>query len=288
MTTKAVINKMDKLINKIYRFLPINSKKDIKYIIQGNLTLNNKLLEISDIVTKFCIRYNIKPDPDRQDYIIQNLKHYLDMYYPYLMQDNCRIIDIGGGNGNVISGLRNKITSNTNTSDFICYETELDWAENYAFNNQNILYKYWNKDDTKYNLEQPDNSVDIILCMVSLHHMTNDTIATMLTNFNKVLKPNGKVFIKEHDRTINSNSYIFWEHHLYHILDCAYNCHTIDIDKYFNTNINNFKSKEQWNNAFTSFGFETVNITNRFLNGEYSSDETNISELYWAIYQKKT
>ena len=280
-------DKMDNLIHKIFKFMTSYDKKEIKKIMNSKMLEKDKLLNISRMVTNYVTRNKLKPDEFRQDFIIDKLNTYLNSKYPYLVQNNCKIVDIGGGNGNVISGLKDKLNVMTNKEDFICVETLTDWTETYEFNNTTISYKFWKNDETEFNLDIPNNSVDIILCMVSLHHMSDDTISKLLTNIRCVLKPEGKVLIKEHDKKYSSELFIIWEHHLYHILDCAYKGITIDYENYKKNAIYNFKSKEQWNNAFTTFGYKLLNTTNRFLDGKYETDERNASELYWAIYQKK-
>jgi ubiquinone/menaquinone biosynthesis C-methylase UbiE len=275
------------MIHKIYKFLSSYEKNKIKKLIEKCYSEKDILLEISKIVVNAVTHLQITPDKSRQDFIIEKILQYINNNYPYLLQNNCKVIDIGGGNGNVISGLRNNLNIVTNASDFICYETLTDWAESYTFDNTNITYKFVNNNN-KFELDLPENCVDIVFFMVSLHHMTTNNIIKVLENVFTVLKPNGKVLIKEHNATSKSNPYILWEHHLYHILDCAYNNKIIDIDKYYNTTIYNFKSREDWNFIFKTVGFELVDTKNRFLDGNYVyNDEKNASELYWAVYQKK-
>jgi len=280
-------DKMDILINKIFRFLPSNDKNRIKHMTKSSYNNDHeKANAISNFVTKYVSKYGIKPNENRQEFIIGKLTSYLETNCPELLHDGSSIVDMGGGNGDVLSGLRNSVP-NTNIEDFICIETLSDWNETYKFDNTNITYKFWNTDDETSTIDLPNNSVDIVICMVSLHHMTDDTISTVLSNIHSALKPNGRILIKEHNRTNESINYILWEHVLYHIMDCAYNNKIIDTPHYFESVIYNFKSKEQWNNAFKAFGFELVDIKNRFLDGNYVLDNKNPTELYWAIYKKK-
>jgi len=277
--------RFDNLICKILRFMPQTEQKKIKnIIIYNNLSIRDKLLNISQFMTNYVIKNGINKDENRQDFIIGKIHTYLTKKYPHLIQSNCNIIDIGGGNGNVLSGLKDKINGIYGTNyNFICVETLTDWGEHYEFNNTNIQYKFFGTD---FNFELPDNSIDIIMCMVSLHHMTNETISSIMQHIHRILKPNGIVLIKEHDATKDDLKYIYWEHHLYHLLDCAFEWETIDIDHYFNNFIYNFKSKEQWTNCFNQFGFELVEIKNRFLEGHYHFDPKVPTNLYWAVYKK--
>ena len=274
------------LIFKIFRFmLSYEHKKLLKIIRKHDKSMDEKLEEMSTIVTDYVIKHNIKPDENRQDFIINKINTYLVTHFNHLCQDNCKFVDIGGGNGNVISGLRNHIgiRNKTKKEDFICVETETDWGETYPFNNENITYLLL-KGDEEINLSIEPHSVDVILCMCSLHHMRNDTIFEMLTNMKRILKPEGKILIKEHDVT-GALSYIMCEHHLYHLLDCAYNGEQINIREHYDNFIYNFKSKEHWTELFELSGFRLNNIHNRFLYGDYVKDDKNVTQLYWAVYE---
>ena len=131
-------DKMDNLIHKIFKFMTSYDKKEIKKIMNSKMLEKDKLLNISRMVTNYVTRNKLKPDEFRQDFIIDKLNTYLNSKYPYLVQNNCKIVDIGGGNGNVISGLKDKLNVMTNKEDFICVETLTDWTETYEFNNTTI------------------------------------------------------------------------------------------------------------------------------------------------------
>jgi len=280
-STTQTLSKHDILINKIFKFLPSSHKIKIKKVINSNISEKDKLTQISNLVKTYIETHKVTPDLNRQDFIVGNIKNYLSRWYPYLLTEELRIVDIGGGNGNVISKLRTNLCLDTKKENFICLETLNDWTESYDFNNTNITYKFW---DNKEDVDIESNSVDIILCMVSLHHMTNETLRNLLVNIKRILKKDGKIFIKEHNKTNISEHFILWEHHLYHILDCAYKNTLIDVDEYRKTSIYNFKRLEQWNIIFSEYGFNLTTIRNRFLDDRYAYDYKNCSELYWAVF----
>jgi len=98
--------------------------------------------------------------------------------------DNYRIIDVGCGTGNetinLIDSFNCKVVGIEPSSDMLNVgkrnEDRIDWkignAENIPFEN---------------------NSVDIITSFFSIHHF--DNIDSSFQEFNRVLKPNGKIFI---------------------------------------------------------------------------------------------
>jgi ubiquinone/menaquinone biosynthesis C-methylase UbiE len=136
-------------------------------------------------------------------------------------------------------------------------------------------------------LQIEDNSVDTILCMVSLHHMTDSTIETTLKEINRILKPGGMLLVKEHDANEMSKKFIVLEHYLYHIMDSAYQHKVIDPDAYFDNCIDNFKSIREWRGLIEDIGgLNRKTTTNRFLDGPFVNDNKNASNLYWEVYTK--
>ena len=269
---------MNTLINKIYKFVSYREKEYIKGLIYKSTesNINTTFMLIWEIVNNSVIGKKIFPDENRQEFIISKLGAYLSSRYNMGLP-NLKIMDIGGGNGNVVSGLAKE----KEKENYICLETHTDWMETYKYNNENITYMFW---DNK-TVPQADNTMDIILCMVSLHHMTDETIQITLSEIGRILKPGGLLLIKEHHYTPESEEYIIWEHHLYHILDVSFANKTVDPVKYFHDNINNFKSKQEWKELIENTGLRWKETSNRFLDGPFTKDDKNASCLYWDVYE---
>jgi ubiquinone/menaquinone biosynthesis C-methylase UbiE len=276
-------NKMNTLINKIYKFLNPKDKVSIKELIYKSTESNieNTFKSIWEIVNTSVIIKKIAPDENRQEYIVDKLYNYISTRYNKTLSD-LKMVDIGGGNGNVVSGLADKMKGQK--ENYICLETKTDWAETYKYDNQNITYQFW--DNTKVPIA--DATMDVVLCMVTLHHMTDETIQTTLTEIMRILKPGGLLLIKEHDYTPESKEYIIWEHNLYHILDVSVSSEQTPVDpaKYFKNNINNFKGIQVWKDLIGKTGLNWNETFDRFLVGELIKDDKNISNLYWDVYIK--
>jgi len=286
-------NNIDILINKVFRFLTSKEKKYVckkilsimmeKEEIEKENMLKIFLDDLSYFINDKLFEKKVIQNDKRQEFIIDKISKYLMENNDIINRKTIKILDIGGGNGNILSGLKNIIWKNNNINNFICLETKTDWIENYDFNNSNIIYKFW---DNKI-IPIENNSVDIILCMVTLHHMNNQTINNLLNECYRILKKNGYLIIKEHDSTEDNLEYIYWEHHLYHILDFGYNNKVININEYMKTyKLYNFKSKEKWEGLINEHNFKLINRFNRFLDGEFIKDNKNPSNMYWDIYQK--
>lgn len=291
-STKISDTKFDILVNKIFKFLTYQAKLQLKKLFD-----NNDMLRMSELITSEMNRLTIMKNPGRQDFIIDNIYEYL--YNKNLLKNNVKIVDIGGGDGTILEGLRYKISQSFSTAktDFICVENPDNWTEEYKFNKLDITYQFTDKhgiwdvengealDETDATIRE--NSVDIVFCMVSLHHMNQDTLMKTFDNIRKMLKPNGKLFIKEHDVKNNDvRNCILWEHHLYHMLDCGYNGQIMNVRKYLETSILEPRSKLDWQLMLAEHDMKLIDRKNRFLNGELKYDVKNVTELYWDMYAK--
>lgn len=290
---------LDTMINKILKPLSNQEKQTVKRIIrQPNTSLEEKLTRISCIVSKAVLVP--PPNENRQDFIVSKIHAYLSSQ---MTLSSYSFADIGGGNGNVLQLLhqeihpsKNQTLSSSKTNSFVCVETKTDWVETYPFDCPDITYVFW---DNQALPTLGDESMDVVLCMVSLHHMTDATIATALKEIGRILKPNGILLVKEHDATEEAMNWIEWEHHLYHVMDIAITkpqLFTTDgkrkveqlfID-YLNHHIANFKPQEEWKRLIQEHAMVAwKETTNRFLDGSKSKDPRNPSNLYWDVFIKQ-
>jgi len=277
---------LDNLVHKIYKFITYEDKRIIKILITNTPTNNIALLinnidKISEIILRYVKNLRLKKDTNRQDFITEKILNFIYKVNPEIINTNIRVADVGGGNGDIISGITKKIRGNK--ENFICIETNSDWIESYSFNNKNIIYKFWNN----YSIDITDNYCDIVLCMVSLHHMTNETIINSMREIYRILKKGGLLLIKEHDSDCEETlKLIHWEHHLYHILETSYNRKLTNAEEYLSHSINNFKSKYDWQMLIEGLGFEFNCRKDRFLDGPLKYDVKNATKLYWDLYSK--
>ena len=274
-------DKLDALVHKIFKFAQTHEKKQIKSIITSSNSIKIKLINIHTIVKKYNSN---KKNENRQDFIASKIYNYIFNRQSYPKNEDICIVDFGGGNGDVISLLNQTLTTDNSPivkENCICVETRSDWTEEYKFDRPNVTYLFWDNNT----IQIDDAKADILLCMVSLHHMSDDTINTVLTNARRIIKPNGLLLIKEHDNNTETNKYIEWEHYLYHISDCIMSSTPLNVDNYCNKLIHNFKGCAEWSNLIQSNGFQFVQRANRFLDGPFVNDDKNASALYWDIYK---
>jgi len=286
MSHSSRFDALDNLIHKILKFMSNYDKSNIElYIrktIQNNALLKTNLTHIYGIIVKYFKVLKLKRDENRQDFIVSKILSFMESFRPGMLSADMKVIDIGGGNGNVLSGMNDVLKGDK--SNFVCVESK-DWIEHYNYDNPNVTYVFWDNHTIEV---LDDESCDLVLCMVSLHHMSDDTIANVLPEIYRVLKKGGILMIKEHDcNSIQTKNMILWEHHLYHLLDCAYDNRPFDYDTYYENSIYNFNSKMVWQAFMETYHFKYVLSKNRFLDGAYTAnDSKNASNLYWDIYTK--
>ena len=246
-----------------------------------DINIINKLEIIDNILVPFKRQLSI----DRQDFICNQIATYI-REYPYVLKinPNTNILDIGGGNGNVLSFLGHKY--DISASQLVCLEEQdniTDKSFTYDFSHKNISYKFW---DNISDIES--QKFDIIICMVSIHHMTDKFIKDkLIPSIKQWASPNAVLLIKEHDIQDSLTFNItLWEHHLYHILETK----TLNSEQYLSSFIGNFKSKSEIEELIkSSLNGELIQtFTNVFQPVQSQFKNTTPSKLYWNLYKLET
>ena len=264
-----------------------------------------KLLAIfNSIVSDYSLMKSIRTTaPDRQDWITTQIADYLKVRFPGILQPDKVIVDIGGGEGNVIAGLGQK--GKIPKKQLICVEQRPEdstWATTYKHTHANtITYLEWsNAQIMAKNASQllPPNSVDLVLFMVVLHHMPPEVGQSVLRQAFQALKSGGVVMVKEHD--INGPDLlraVHWEHHLYHLSEYLQDYSTkqtgqesanSDLRDYLeNHYAAYYRDKKSWNQLFTDVGFTLVEERTRTMGKTSGQPDTkNTTNLYWQIWKK--
>lgn len=263
LLNKLLKNEYNKNLNKIKTKI-LNTNETIDDIIYSILYIDSLIKST---------KYHIK----NKNYIWTS-HQLINIIAKFNYKSDVKIVDIGGGEGNILNyiGKLNQITNN----NLYVVEQQKEWAEKYKYSN-NINYIFW--DNNYINIES--NSIDIILIMVSLHHMIDKTIDNLMLNIKRILKKNGLIIIKEHNCITSEDKILInWEHHLYHIL-MSKNLNEDNLKKYLDQSIFNYKSIEEYNNIFSKYNFKSVMNLNRSFNLSLHDDITNSTNLYWALYQ---
>jgi hypothetical protein len=234
-----------------------------------------KFLQISKIYHSYNIKSNI---PTNRNFISKKIATYI-LKKHYLK--SMKIADIGGGNGDVLKELGQLLKLNKN--NLYCVENISGWTETYNYSNQQYLqYIFWD------NVTIPtikENSLDVVLIMVSLHHMSDLIIKDLFKNLQILSKTNSLLIIKEHDCQNSNDLYIInWEHHLYEITHRP-NLSENDIIKYKANYVDNYKTKGYYDKLIHSYGYIDVVELNRLFE-PVGEDAKNPTNLYWKIYKK--
>lgn len=96
-----------------------------------------------------------------------------------------KILDFGGGNGEIVKALAYKLQ--LNKEDVFIVDNKINDMENVS------ILKYENM------LQLPDESIDLIIMFEVLHHIDSSNRLEILKQISRLLSPNGFLIIKEHD-----------------------------------------------------------------------------------------
>ncbi len=277
LVTQPKSDRVSNIVRKIMKDLPIVTKDNIAELVRTK-SWEESMPKIYAMLREAGRKQTIAKNDSRQDYISDKLTQYLHL------TNEMKVVDIGGGNGDVLHNLAKSVKGTTDKSNFICVETQNDWTEEYTFPHKDITYLNW--DNNTINV--PDSSVDYVLCMVSLHHMSDTTLSNALNEIYRVLKPNGKLLMKEHDCvTTDDKKIIDAEHHLYHLLDLYYSGATeSDTKEYLSKIIHNFKTRNTWHTILATHKLELTDSFNRFMDKNADSPDKNVTNLYWDVFTK--
>ena len=264
---------MEKIIKKIVKGVPFQEHKKIHQIVTSHTqSLHEKMQEIHTFLRKWNL---IKPlEENRQTFICEKLVAYLKR------ECECshfqKMIDIGGGNGNVLEYLGNEFQCLP--EHLLCVDKKnTEFA--YACNKE---VTYMESDVFLQRVEPFD--AHLIVCMVSLHHMEDAELFATIDQIWRNMAPGGYLFIKEHDcQSIEDKWRINWEHHLYHLMETPH----LRTGEYISKFIGNYKSREYHTSLFTKKGFELIQTFNNILEPILYATEINTpTRLYWTLFIK--
>ena len=179
------------------------------------------------------------------------------------------ILDIGCGDGHILTHLQDlKIP-------LWGLETQTDWSEP-TMSSAVLQMRYW--DNVTFPEDLP-TCLALVLCMVAMHHMTEETLDTLWTQVRMRMTTGGYVLIKEHDSVSDCDyEYIALEHQLYHMS-------VVGPEGPPDTSVCNLKSHRAWTTLLERHGFRAVHRFTRFLEHDNGTlDRSNVTRLYWALY----
>jgi 2-polyprenyl-3-methyl-5-hydroxy-6-metoxy-1,4-benzoquinol methylase len=256
----------------------------IQNIIQGELCVADKLRQIYTVIQP----YTRKLSADRQVYICDKINTYLssqDGKSLLPISNNTRILDIGGGIGNILSFLGK--TYEIPKENLVCLENKSNFETGAFYReedlHQNISYTFW---ETLSEQQKTDfvGKFDIIICMVSIHHMTTKFIHNILfPSIKQWSTSDAKLLVKEHDvDSTDTELAVNWEHHMYHLFETP----QLDAETYLHSSIFNYTSA---NELQTMIRTELNGMCIRTFNNKFEVEHTSFSnitptKLYWNLY----
>lgn len=209
-------------------WIDINFYKDInsyykiirdKYNIQSNLGDTNGSNDRGDNRMKSIEKYIINKQPKCDNY----------------MAPSC-YLDIGCFDGSITQSIAKYFGINKSNTHGVDIK---------SCNNSNITFTQYDGKILPYD----DNSFDLITCLMVLHHIPDDNISILLSEINRVMKPNGVLILREHDVNINN------ERTLLDIMHYFYDYVWVDSYELNEMWVTNYKSHTEWSKRIISNGF---------------------------------
>ncbi len=281
----------------------VNIQNILHLIESDSKSANKPSVNLLKNIDEQLKKYKVDKDPNvGKEFICDRLIKYVNTRTKDLIAKNkendtppplnkdTRIIDIGGGNGNLLHCFGEK---------FNIPKDNLVSIENGSFE-----YTYTHGDTVTYKTLAPkdDNNIqnisdqvfkdaDYILCMVTLHHMTDENIRNTIQFIKGHIKRGGYVLVKEHDAdNQDTKCLINWEHHLYRLMEHVDGAMPdAKIQDYVdNVYIGNYKEEAYFDRLFASADFKLVTTLDHVMDPTKTGAkkwERNPTQLYWKVYQ---
>ena len=249
-------------------------------------------MQISPLV---AVKQSVKPcekssetSENRQSWISDKLVRYLCDHE--MLTASSKIVDIGGGEGHVLANIGQAM--GIAKDRLVCIEPDSalnTWSEEYTWpHSDSITYDTWNWQQTESeHVMHSKQQVDIVIMMVSLHHMLPEVATQAIQQAHAMLRPCGVLLVKEHD--IDSPERLIavdWEHHLYHLVETT-ETDKEDLEHYLaHRYVANYRSKREWNDLFGSCNFTLMDERTRLFEPCGPVDTKNATNMYWQVWRK--
>lgn len=288
---RYLIKIYDYVIIRIKRFTdyyePKSNKQFMSVYYSKNITYRNRLLEMlyffmnnknieliqnklknkkSDKIIFDYIRKNanIKNNKQAQIYKMATIAEYINYYCRSLQKiKKPKILDVGVGSGKKIRLINSFVNSSI-------YGTDIEtWGPYKKIKKYEFPFEFIKLDP--YTIPFDNNSFDVILFILTLHHI--DNLLDAIKEAKNKLKKNGYIIIVEHDVwDDNDNMIIDIQHNIYSNI---YNEPYVKPGNYYNM--------IEWNMIFSKCGMK--HVINKELYDD-SSSKKKYDLQYIAIYQK--
>ena len=273
-------NRLSSLVNKIFQSNTLR-KEVMRIILAKSYSMDTKMIRISRAYHQYLKTQKVTTVPRPRLFIALTIAQYIHTYYAKQQKriHNLNIVDIGGGNGDVITNIGK--TLHISKEHLFCVEPDNGWA--YPYNNKDhIQYVFWNNRVIPPIISP--NSVDVVIIMVALHHMPETTTKALFEHLVKIVKPGSLLIIKEHDaQDANDKKCIVWEHALYAIVNgpeaTPDNIKKIrDYDEFYN-------SKTYYDEYISRYGY--IDAIGTVIQNPPNRTSYNPTNLYWKVYIKE-
>ncbi|QKF94645.1 FAD/FMN-containing dehydrogenase with methyltransferase domain [Fadolivirus algeromassiliense] len=171
-----------------------------------------------------------------------------------------------GDSGRYINALKNDLNIN---GKIYSINNLYDYMENInsSFKSKFIKYDFNQMDP----FPLKDNSVELVTCLIGIHHFREDKLKQFIDNIYRILKPNGIFILRDHNATSESIP----------LIHCAHNVFNAVVGEKLETELNefrNFKPFNYWRDIIESSGFNDMRI--------YTMQQNDSTENLFACFMK--
>lgn len=164
------------------------------------------------------------------------------------------VVEIGTP-GTYISSIKNFLHVKDNIYVLNDAKKWTDYAQSFSFNPTTnfLIYDKFIPLNGYAEIKQndiPDNCVDVVICLIGLHHIPENLLDGFIASINRILKPGGIFILRDHDcKDADVESLIYAAHSIYNVLMTK---ETIESEK---AEYRNFKPLTFWIKLLEKHGF---------------------------------
>ena len=277
LSSKIWKNKLKRFLVNIFNLLPYDELFkfiDCTFKLNNqidNLTMFIKIKEyVKDNYTKLDILYGLYNLVNKQqENVSKCLKELLlKIGVNYPLNNYVSF----GDSGKYISAIKDELNIQGNiyiVNDTYSYLEQFNTAIKSTF----IQYNY-----NKMN-KLPINDIELVTCLIGLHHFKKDKLILFIQNVYNMLKPNGFFIIREHHGyCLSENNY---DNNIVPLLICAHSIFNAVTGESLETEkneIRDFKSLIEWRQIIESVGFKDMRI--------YTIQENDPTENLFICFMK--
>ncbi len=189
-----------------------------------------------DVSEQAKLRQQGRERRGRQESRLTDIQRYLDP----IKNTVETYFDIGASEGDITRTIRDYVNPK------VTIAFDIDGKQETI---DNIMFKR-NKPGQ---IDEPDNNADLVTVFMTLHHFEH--LTQMLKEIRRVLKPGGRLIIRDHDTSTKYLALFFDFLHAYYMVVAG---NEATSEEFVKSYVSFYKSKDTWNELISDAGFKLL------------------------------